>query len=71
VCAAASLHLASAMPAFRIYECMVFDNPLRDALTHPIVGERTILKDGMLDVPTAPGLGVEVDRKMLAKYRAN
>jgi L-alanine-DL-glutamate epimerase-like enolase superfamily enzyme len=30
-----------------------------------------MLKDGMLDVPTAPGLGVEVDRKMLAKYRAN
>lgn len=70
ICAAASLHLASAMPAFRIYECMVFDNPLRDALTQPIVGERTMLKDGMLDVPTAPGLGVEVDRKMLAKYRA-
>ncbi len=71
VCAAASLHLASAMPAFRIYECMVFDNPLRDALTHPIVGERAMLKDGMLDVPTAPGLGVDVDRKMLAKYRAS
>lgn len=71
ICAAASLHLAAAMPAFRIYECMVFDNPLRDALARPTVGERSQLKDGLLDVPTAPGLGVEIDRKLLAKYRTN
>jgi D-galactarolactone cycloisomerase len=71
VCAAASLHLAAAMPAFRIFECMVFDNPLRDALTTPVVGERHQLRDGMLDVPQSPGLGIEVDRGALRRFRAS
>ncbi|MFM7346125.1 MAG: mandelate racemase/muconate lactonizing enzyme family protein [Tagaea sp.] len=70
VCAAASLHLAAAMPAFRIFECMVFDNPLRDELTTPLVGDRRSLVDGALDVPQTPGLGIEVDRKVLDRFRA-
>lgn len=69
VCVAASLHLAAAMPAFRIFECMVFDNPLRDALTTPLLGDRRALRDGKLDVPQTPGLGVEVDRQALARFR--
>ena len=48
---------------------MVYANPLRDALCKPIVGEATLLKDGHLDVPTGPGLGVEVDRDVLNTYR--
>lgn len=71
ICVAASLHLASAMPAFRIFECMVFDNPLRDELTTAPVGDRRSLVDGTLEVPQGPGLGVEVDRKALAKFRAS
>jgi L-alanine-DL-glutamate epimerase-like enolase superfamily enzyme len=70
ICAAASLQLAAAMPAFLIYECMVFDNPLRDALLVEPVGERGQLVDGALPVPQGPGLGVEVDRKQLARFRA-
>lgn len=69
ICVAASLHLASAMPAFRIFECMVFDNPLRDELTTTPVGDRRSLSDGTLEVPQGPGLGVEVDRKALARFR--
>lgn len=70
VCVAASLHLAAAMPAFRVFECMVFDNPLRDALATPLVGDRRALKDGKLDVPQTPGIGVEVDRGALRRFRA-
>lgn len=58
VCAAASLHLAAAAESFRTFECMVFDNPLRQALTEPVFGDVGGLADGMLDVPQGPGLGV-------------
>ncbi len=58
VCAAASLHLAAAAENFRTFECMVFDNPLRQALTEPVFGDVGGLAEGMLDVPDAPGLGV-------------
>jgi galactonate dehydratase len=59
------------MPAFRFYECMVFDNPLRDALLVEPVGEKGQLVAGELPVPQGPGLGVEVDRAMLRRLRAN
>lgn len=67
VCSAASLHLAAAAENFLTFECMVFDNPLRQSLTHPVIGDVGGLRDGMLDVPQAPGLGVTLDREMLAK----
>lgn len=67
VCAAASLHLAAAAESFRTFECMVFDNPLRQDLSTPLVGDVAVLKDSMLEVPTAPGLGVELDRAALAR----
>lgn len=69
LCVAASLQLAAAAETFRSFECMVYDNPLRDAFTHPVVGERTSLVDGALDVPQGPGLGVEVDRDALRRFR--
>lgn len=70
VCAAASLQLAAYAPNFLTFECMVFDNPLRNALSIPLVGEKTQLVDGQLVVPTAPGLGIEVDRDALKRFRA-
>jgi len=69
ICAAASLQLAAAAETFRTFECMVYDNPLRDALARPTVGERGQLVDGRLAVPTGPGLGVEIDRDLLAAHR--
>jgi len=65
VCSAASLHLAAAAPNFLTFECMVFDNPLRQSLTKPVCGDVGTLRDGMLDVPMAPGLGVVLDRAAL------
>jgi len=69
VCAAASLHLAAAAESFRTFECMVFDNPLRQELSRPLVGDVAVLKEGMLEVPQAPGLGVTLDRAALGRMR--
>jgi galactonate dehydratase len=70
ICVAASLQLAAAQPNFVAFECMVFDNPLRELLAAPLVGDRTQLSGGSLAVPDAPGLGVEVDRDALRRFRA-
>lgn len=69
ICVAASLQLAAAAETFRTFECMVYQNPLRDAFTHPIVGEGTQLVEGKLAVPQGPGLGIEIDRAALARFR--
>lgn len=69
ICVAASLQLAAAAESFRTFECMVYENPLRDAFTHPIVGEGRQLVDGKLAVPQAPGLGIEIDRDALQRFR--
>lgn len=69
ICVAASLQLAAAAESLRTFECMVYANPLRDSFTIPVVGEGYQLVDGMLDVPQGPGLGIEIDREMLARHR--
>ncbi len=69
VCVAASLHLAAAAETCRTFECMVYENPLREALCTPLVGERTQLADGHLAVPSGPGLGVTLDRNVLMAHR--
>ena len=69
VCAAASLHLAAAMPNFVTFECMVFKNPLREALTTQKVGDPDALIDGTVAVPQGPGLGIEIDFDTLDRYR--
>ncbi|MFI5012021.1 MAG: mandelate racemase/muconate lactonizing enzyme family protein [Hyphomicrobiales bacterium] len=69
VCAAASLQLAAAAEAFRTYECMVYSNPLRDRLLVSAVGEKEMLVEGELPVPDGPGLGIEIDRSVLAELR--
>src|SRR3712207_8385504 len=48
---------------FRSYE-----NPLRSALCRPDVGDTRLLTDGALPVPAGPGLGVALDRDVLAAH---
>jgi D-galactarolactone cycloisomerase len=62
---AAMLHLLAVLPP-PLLEFDTSENPLRDdaLLTHPIEVER----DGPVAVPTGPGLGVEVDEAVLARY---
>lgn len=70
ICAAASVHLAAAAETFLAFECMVFDNPLRQALTLPVVGDVAGLgEDGALAVPEAPGLGVRLAPDALDRFR--
>jgi L-alanine-DL-glutamate epimerase-like enolase superfamily enzyme len=69
ICAAASLHLAAAAESFLTFECMTVENPLRTALTTPLAGDVSNLRDGMLDVPTAPGLGVRLAPGALDRFR--
>jgi D-galactarolactone cycloisomerase len=69
ICVAASLQLAAAAEAFRTFECMVYANPLREALAKPLVGAGSQLLDGALSVPTGPGLGIALDRDVLNAHR--
>lgn len=70
ICSAASVHLAAAAEAFLTFECMVFDNPLRQALTVPVRGDVGSLEpDGTLPVPDAPGLGVALAPGALDQFR--
>ncbi|MDF2810193.1 MAG: mandelate racemase/muconate lactonizing enzyme family protein [Microvirga sp.] len=69
ICVAASLHLAAAAETFRSFECMVYDNPLRDELCSPVVGSAHQLVDGELVVPQLPGLGIELNRTVLDAHR--
>jgi L-alanine-DL-glutamate epimerase-like enolase superfamily enzyme len=63
ICECASLHLAAAAEAFVLFEKMVFDNPLRQRLCH---GPAVVLAGGEVAVPQGPGLGIELDRDVLA-----
>ena len=44
-----------------------------DRSSHPfrqqLVAEPVVQRDGWIDVPSRPGLGVEVDRAVLDRYR--
>ncbi len=60
----ATIHIVAAMAEDEICEhryCDLGASPLGDAV---------VQKDGWLDVPTGPGLGIEVDEAALDRYRA-
>jgi D-galactarolactone cycloisomerase len=44
-------------------------HPDRDPLFYEIVANRNEFKDGRYEVPTGPGLGLELDEKVIAKFR--
>ena len=66
ICMAASLHLSAAVPNLMIYEHMVGENPLAEVLLKEPL---PVPKDGTIAIPEGPGLGIELDRKALEKYR--
>lgn len=70
ICVAASLHLAAAMPNFATFECMIFDNPLRDQLVKSPPGDRRSVRNGHVAPPTGPGLGIEVDEAFVREMSA-
>jgi L-alanine-DL-glutamate epimerase-like enolase superfamily enzyme len=60
ICETASVHLAAAMPNLRAMECETDSSPFKTAITGAAPGADR-QKNGMLPVPTGPGLGIEVD----------
>jgi L-alanine-DL-glutamate epimerase-like enolase superfamily enzyme len=62
---AASLHFVAALPNTHYFEYCVEQGALRQQLTRqtfPVV-------EGEITVPEEPGLGVELDEAVVAKYR--
>jgi L-alanine-DL-glutamate epimerase-like enolase superfamily enzyme len=62
---AASLHFVAALPNTHYFEYCVEQGALRQHLTtqtFPVI-------DGTIAVPEGPGLGVELDEEIVAKYR--
>jgi D-arabinonate dehydratase/D-galactarolactone cycloisomerase len=62
---AATLQWCAAMPNFLIYEYNQLLNPLR----HDILKTPIRFEDGQLQVPTGPGLGVELDWEQVERFR--
>lgn len=61
----ASLHLNAALPRSLFVEYNICSgNVLQSIIKNPLK-----MKDGYIEVPEGPGLGVEVDEKMVEKYR--
>jgi L-alanine-DL-glutamate epimerase-like enolase superfamily enzyme len=58
---AATLQLAACCPAVRAVEYDVRDNPLRD----PLIVDPPVPVDGVIAIPQAPGLGLELDHAAL------
>src|SRR5437763_2236845 len=62
---AASLHFVAALPNSHYFEYCVEPGPLRQALTK----QKFPVVDGEVAVPEEPGLGVELNEDVVAKYR--
>ncbi len=62
---AASLALSAISDRCLVFEMKPIENPMQDELVVSPFKQ----KDGWIDVPTAPGLGIEVREDVVAKYR--
>jgi L-alanine-DL-glutamate epimerase-like enolase superfamily enzyme len=68
VCETASVHLAAAMANFRLLECECDRSPFKTELADLKPGCLR-QRDGTLDVPHKPGLGIEIDWRAVARLR--
>lgn len=68
ICETASVHLAAAMPNVRAMECETDESPFKTWITGQSPGADR-QKNGMLPVPTGPGLGIEVDWDAVKRLR--
>ena len=64
----ASLHVNAVLPEARYQEYCVAETPINTRLT---VQRLPLEADGCVAVPTAPGLGVELDEDVLASLRVD
>jgi len=62
---AATLHFDASLPVCKFIEFCIQDSPLRKYL----IQEPFKIKDGYVEVRDAPGLGIELNEKVLNEYR--
>ena len=62
-----AIHLLTAVPHGTYAEC--FADPERDPVWQTVWANRPKVKDGMFELPAGPGFGIELDRKLVQKYR--
>ncbi len=63
---AAALHFLNSIPNSFILEFVAEEETtLRDHITK----QKIVAKDGMLEIPSEPGLGIELDEEAVAKFR--
>ena len=62
VCTAATIHASACMPNFRIMEYIPVPERV-DILKEPL-----IMKDGAFELPTKPGLGIELNKEVFDQY---
>ncbi len=70
ITSAAGRHFQAACPAAPLFEYVsprVFDSPLRRELVSP----EPSLRDGFMELPTAPGLGIELNEELVARWRTD
>jgi D-arabinonate dehydratase len=61
-----SAHLLAAVPNGTYVECF---HPDREPLFWELIANRPALKDGIYRIPDGPGWGIELDPKVIDKYR--
>ena len=69
ICEVASLHLAAAQANTAVVECACPPNRFKEGLADLAPGYQRA-RNGMLEVPQGPGLGISIDRHALAALRA-
>ena len=70
ITSAAGRHFQAACPAAPVFEYVsphVFDSPMRRELVSP----EPIVVDGYMALPTGPGLGIELNEELVARWRAD
>jgi len=70
ITSAAGRHFQAACPAAPVFEYVspkVFDSPLRRELVSP----EPAVVDGFMDLPTGPGLGIDLNEELVARWRVN
>jgi L-alanine-DL-glutamate epimerase-like enolase superfamily enzyme len=61
---AAALHVLAVAPTTHLFELKPDPSPLQ----HELVSEPFVMRDGVIGVPTSPGLGIEVDEDVVRRY---
>jgi galactonate dehydratase len=68
ICETANAHIAAAAPNFKVMECETDRSPFKTALSDLAPG-CVRAKNGTLDLPTRPGLGLEIDWDAVERLR--